>query len=55
MIRPCRKRDLDPKRSLRSQKVCLYSRKTGKLLGRHPTTTSALKQERAIEIRKHGG
>lgn len=55
MIRPCRKRDIDPKRALSSQKVCLYSRHTGKLLGRHPTSTSALRQERAIQIRKRGG
>jgi hypothetical protein len=56
VIRPCRKRDVDPKRPESSQKVCLYTKsKPRRLLGRHPNRPSALRQERAIEIRKRGG
>jgi hypothetical protein len=56
VIRPCRKADFDPKRPKSAQKVCLYTRKTPRrLLGRHPNRPSAVRQERAIEIRRHGG
>lgn len=56
IMKPCRKRDLDPKRPKSQQKVCLYSKKKpGKLLGRHPNRAAARKQEQAIEIRKRGG
>lgn len=56
VIRSCRKGDYDPKRPRSAQKVCLYTRKTPRrLLGRHPDRTSAIRQERAIEIRRHGG
>lgn len=56
IIKPCRKRDLDPKRPRSQQRMCLYTKKGPKrLLGRHPSYASALKQEQAIEIHKRGG
>lgn len=55
IIRPCRRRDLDPKRPRSRQRVCLYTKKTPRrLLGRHPNRASALRQEAVIEMRKHG-
>lgn len=56
VVRSCAKRDLDPKRSKRAQKVCLYARKgPRRLLGRHPDRASAFRQERAIQFRQRGG
>lgn len=56
IIKPCRKRDLDPDRPKSQQKVCLYTkRKPRRLLGRHPNRPSAIRQERVIEMRKRGG
>lgn len=52
VIKPCRQRDIDPKRP--GHKVCLYDRRGKRLLGRHRSRKSALRQERAIQIRKHG-
>lgn len=53
VIRRCRKRDIDPKRP--GHKVCLYTKsKPRRLLGRHRTRKSALRQERVIQMRKHG-
>jgi len=34
---------------------CLYSKKTGKKLGTHPSKKKAQAQEKAIAISKHGG
>lgn len=34
-------------------KYVLYSRKTGKRLGTHPSKAAAMRQERAIEASKH--
>lgn len=53
VIRRCRARDIDPKRPAHT--VCLYDRKGKRLLGRHRSRPSALRQERAIQIRKHRG
>lgn len=55
VIKACRKRDIDPARP--GHKICLYARKSKKLLGRHRSRPSALRQERAIQInkRKRGG
>lgn len=56
VIGRCRKMDYDPKRPRSAQKMCLFTRKAPKrLLGRHPDRQSAIRQERAIEIRRHGG
>jgi hypothetical protein len=52
IIRPCRKRDLDPKRP--KHRICLYDSKGRRLLGRHLTKQAALRQERAIQARKRG-
>lgn len=54
VIRKCRERDHDPKRPDRKQKWCLYTHTGKKLLGRHPSKSKALRQERAIQWRKHG-
>ena len=54
------KGDIDPKRPLSDQQVCLYTAhkdpKTGRrrLLGRHADRGEALGQERLIQARKHG-
>ncbi|RLI21002.1 hypothetical protein DRO54_04855 [Candidatus Bathyarchaeota archaeon] len=53
MLKPCAKSDIDPDRPMSEQQVCLYSKSTGKLLGRHPNEDSAKKQEMAIQISKH--
>jgi hypothetical protein len=56
VIRPCRKRDYDPKRPKKAQKVCLYTARTPRrLLGRHPDKPSAIRQEYAIKMRQRGG
>jgi len=55
-IKPCRQKDIDPKRPKSEQRVCLYSKKDPtKLLGRHPDEEHARKQEQAIQISKRGG
>jgi hypothetical protein len=55
IIKPCKRGDIDPKRPKSQQKLCLYTRKKPtRLLGRHPNRASALRQERVIEMRKHG-
>lgn len=55
VIRPCRKRDLDPARPRSAQRVCLYTKRTPRrLLGRHPNLVSARKQEAVIQMRKYG-
>lgn len=54
VIKKCRKRDYDPKRPRSKQRWCLYDHKGKKLLGRHPSKKRALRQERAIQVRKHG-
>lgn len=52
IIRKCRKKDLDPKRP--GHKICLYTKDGKRPLGRHRTRASALSQERAIQMRRHG-
>lgn len=51
VIRKCKKRDIDPARP--GKKICLYDHRGRKLLGRHGSRASALRQERAIQIHKH--
>lgn len=53
VIKKCRKKDKDD-RPAAKQRWCLYSSDGKKLLGRHPSKDKALKQERAIQVRKHG-
>lgn len=43
-IKACKKGD-----SKDGKKICLYSKSTGKLLGRHRSRKSAKRQERAIK------
>jgi len=53
MIRRCKKSDIDPDRP--DHKVCLYTKsKPQKLLGRHRSIESALRQERLVQMKKHG-
>lgn len=52
IIRRCPKKDKDD-RPAKEQKYCLYNSKGDRLLGRHPSKEKALKQERAIQVRKH--
>lgn len=48
VIRECKKGDGEEGKS-----ICLYSKSTGKLLGRHKNKADAHKQEAAIKA--HGG
>ncbi len=54
VIKPCKKKDKDS-RPAKKQRWCLYDHRGEKLLGRHPSKAKALKQEKAIQVRKHGG
>ena len=54
IVKPCRKRDLKRGRAMRSQKWCLYDRRGRKVIGRHTSRTKAIKQERLIQMKKHG-
>lgn len=52
MIRACKRKDIDPDRP--KHKVCLYTKsKPRRLLGRHKTLKSALRQERLIQMKKY--
>jgi len=51
-LRRCPELDMDPERPKSEQKWCLYSKTTGKLLGRHLTREDALRQERVIYVNK---
>jgi hypothetical protein len=53
VIRECRSQDRDD-RPAAQQRWCLYTSDGKKLLGRHPSKAKAMKQERAIQVRKHG-
>lgn len=52
VIRRCRKKDLNPKRSASSQKWCLLTKNRKRILGRHHTKKQARNQEVAIKISK---
>lgn len=52
VIRACKRKDIDPDRP--KHKVCLYTKsKPRRLLGRHKTLKSALRQERLIQMKKY--
>jgi len=53
VIKKCREQDLDD-RPKSKQKWCLYTHDGKRLLGRHPSEEAAQKQERAIQVNKHG-
>jgi hypothetical protein len=50
IIRSCKKSEL--KKGELDKKICLIAKKTGRVLGRHRTKKSALRQERKIQIEK---
>ena len=54
IIVPCRKKDLTPAKPKSKQRWCLWTKSKSRILGRHPNKEKALKQERLIEMKKHG-
>jgi hypothetical protein len=54
VIRACRPKDRTKKRPAKDQKVCLFTSNGKRLLGRHPNKKRAMKQEKLIEMKKHG-
>lgn len=54
IIKRCRKNDLTSKKSKSKQRWCLWTKSESRILGRHPSKSRAIKQERLIEMKKHG-
>ena len=54
VIRKCKPKDKTKKRPAKDQKMCLFTKDGKRLLGRHPNKEKALRQERLIEMKKHG-
>ena len=54
IITPCHKSDLTSKKPKSKQKWCLWTKNKSRILGRHPSKSRAVKQERLIEMKKHG-
>lgn len=54
IIKPCRKQDLTSKKPKSKQKWCLWTKSESRIIGRHPSKSRAVKQERLIEMKKHG-
>lgn len=54
VIKKCPEKDIDPDRPRSEQKICLYTHDGSRLLGRHPDRESAMRQERLIQMKKHG-
>lgn len=52
MIKRCPKKNKTKARPAKDQKYCLFTKSGKRLLGRHPSRTRALKQERLIEMKK---
>ena len=55
IIKKCRRKDMTGSRSASGQKWCLWDSKGKRVLGRHRSKSRALRQERAIQFRKHRG
>ena len=55
IIRKCRKRDRKSGVPVKKQQWCLWTSDGKRILGRHPTKKAALRQERLIQMKKHGG
>jgi hypothetical protein len=55
VIKKCPSKFIDPDRPMSDQKWCLLDRKGKKLLGRHSSRESALRQERGIHLWKKRG
>ena len=54
VIKKCRTRDLKSDRPRSDQRWCLWTQNVSRILGRHPTRERAQKQERLVQMRKHG-
>jgi len=54
IIKKCRVIDRKSGKRARSQKWCLWDSKGKRILGRHSSRNKALRQERLIQMRKHG-
>jgi hypothetical protein len=54
IIEPCDSKQIRKSRPRRSQKWCLMDSKGKKVLGRHSSKRKAIRQERAIQMRKRG-
>jgi hypothetical protein len=53
IIKECRPQDKKPDRPRREQKWCLWDSKGMRIIGRHPSRSRALRQERLIHARRH--
>jgi len=53
IIKPCRDCDMKEGRAKSKQKWCLWDSKGNRILGRHPSKGSALRQEHLIQMKKH--
>lgn len=54
IIKKCRQADRRSGRPARKQKWCLWDSKGKRILGRHSSQEKALRQERLIQMKKHG-
>lgn len=54
VIKRCRKSDLTSKKPKSKQQWCLWTKSESRIIGRHPSKSRAIKQERLIEMKKHG-
>ena len=54
IIKPCGTRERKRGRAMRSQRWCLMDRRGKRVLGRHSSKRKARRQERLIEMKKHG-
>jgi hypothetical protein len=54
VIKRCRKSDLTSKKPKSKQQWCLWTKSESRIIGRHPSKSRAVKQERLIEMKKHG-
>lgn len=54
VIVPCRPEDKDSSRPAREQRWCLWTKNKSRILGRHKTKKSALRQEKLIQLKKKG-
>ena len=54
IIKQCRVQDRKSGKRARSQKWCLWTKSGKRILGRHSSRNKALRQERLIQMKKHG-
>ena len=55
IIKRCRRVDMKSDRGRSFQRWCLWDSKGKRILGRHPSRSKAIRQERLIHARKRGG